>query len=1717
MLALIHYGFVSLNLMTDGMVKLKVIFLMNLSHFEIKDILYSYQDTVIARIVLEKTNSDECTVIAKYQNTDYPSIELDSRWKNEFNILQSIDSTWVIKAHALERYKNSYILILEDFSSTTLSNLIASNTLSFEQRLYIACQLTSALKEVHRSQLIHRDLNPSNILIDPKTLQIKLCDFALATRLSHKQTKLINNKLWGKFEYISPEQTGRTNINVDYRSDLYSLGITLYELFSGRLPFTSQSAMTLLHSHIARPPKTLVEVNSDIPGVISAIIDKLLAKSPDNRYQSTYGLQVDLEKCLKQWQQKGKIEHFILAVADISLHFNISNKLYGRQKELETILSIYERTCTGQSEIVMVGGYSGVGKSAVVHELQKNIIATDGLFITGKCDQYNREQPFLVLIEALQQFIQHILSGSTQQLKQWRKKLQVALGNNAAIITELLPDLSIIIGEPPKLTPLPPAEAEMRLNMVFIDLVSNVYSKEQPLVIFLDDLQWVDIPTLNLLQRQVNDRNKNGLLVIGAYRDNEVDDAHPLTKVFDKHETDKVLTHIHLEPLNLKHIQQLLCNTFQYDFDDVSSLAKLCLEKTQGNPFFLNQFLLALYQQGIILYNHAEGKWQWDIVEISKQSMTNNVVDLMISKLKLLSDETQFIASIAAHLGHNFSLRQLSSACKHNTLKTAKLLWPLLESGFILPQDELYQFTDNETSLNLSRYSFLHDKVQQAAYQLTPEEGREQLLLHIGTHWLNNITEEELESNLFTLLRVLNGAIDIIDTPSELEKIVHLNLKAGLKSKEAATYSTAVNYIRIAKTHLIKGAWTIKPDITLNVNKALIEVEFLAGNTEEARKLYLQSIKDAPTSKAKITLILVQADQFQSSGNFPQAITVLMEGLVILGVDFPANEAEAKKYIVDTFNVTQALLRGYADEQLLSAQKMTNEHCLLRMEIHNALAPAFYLSGNAQLYATNACNMVQLTLKNGQCELSSIGYAAYATAMSMMGEKPSVCYKMSKLAKSVSDLWESKYHRATIYQYFASSYQHWCEPIENTYAFQEQVILWGQEGINLVFAGYCVLFKTCNKLIKGEHLKDLQLETEQGLAFLKKKQQPATINFVRLGVYQSILALQNKSLTVSTLNTIDFNLDDFFKGNFNNPSMDTAFYTFSALRYAYLMDDKEMQRQCIKNIDIVCMFLPDSPIMTESLFYLALILLDSIDNINKSDKHFENLGVQDCLIKAKEICQKFKVWSIDSKQNYLHKYLLLAAEIAIQEKSHDEATTFFAQALDAVEIAEFIHIEALINERYAKYWNTRGQKRIAANCIKDAHYLYARWGAIAKCNQLEDLWPTQRFNLINNTNNQVSTSDIKHSVQSSIVDKAQSLDLHSLLKANQLLSQEIYVTSLLEKMMSVLMENAGAQYGAIIINENEQLSVETVGSINNVYACVDSHINSVSLDDIELANRPILPSCLIRYTQQTMKTLMFDSPHEDPRFINNSYLKLNTPKSVMCLPITGQGRLIAIVYLENNLIEHAFTKNHKDTVELISAQAAVSLINARHYETLEKKVAQRTQELQQLAIKDGLTGIFNRREFDNTLAKEWGRASRENSSISLMMIDIDHFKAYNDNYGHPEGDACIKLIAQTLSSVVSRKNDFVARYGGEEFVILMTTSDQAEIEAIAKLCMDKVRKLAIPHQFSESHEHVSISIGIASIKGQANIASSSLLKQADSALYHSKQNGRNQYTFHSMI
>ncbi|MFO1380781.1 MAG: diguanylate cyclase [Chitinivorax sp.] len=1599
----------------------------------------------------------------------------------------------MIRSFGLRQAGNIHVLVLEYFTSTNLAQLPALRPLSLADKLGIALQLTAALSDVHACQLIHCDIAAKNVLIDPHTLRLKLCDFGLSSRLDHLHKAGDERHLRGTLEYISPEQTGRTSLEADYRSDFYSLGVVLYELFLGAKPFTADEPLALLHAHIASMPTPLQLADAGIPQTISDMVQKLLAKNPDQRYQSSRGLQADLQKCLEQWVRQQRIEPFTLAQADVPERFCIPNKLYGREAECGAILAAFARASQGSAELLLVAGYSGIGKSALVNELHQPIVARDGYFIRGKCDQFSRNQPYSGLLQAFQPLLRQLLSESPQRLAQSQQRLHAALGENAAVLCGILPDLALLTGEPEPLQPLPAAEMENRFHIAFTRLVDAIATPQQPLVLFLDDLQWADLSTLKLLEKQVLNDAARSLLIIGAYRDNEVDDSHPLSGTLAAIERNGGrIGRLQLSNLTFQHLQQLIADTLRSSSGEVAPLAALCWDKTQGNPFFLKQFLTDLHAHGDIGYQRTRGVWQWNIERIRQRDITDNVVELMLARLQRLDTASRLLLAQAAYLGGNFDMQQLALAGQQPLQQCAETLWPALRDGLIVPLNEEYKFVHTPEKLAQARYRFLHDRVQQAAHSLTPEAQRAQLQLRIGRLLLAHTPPAQLEGRLFSILEQLNPAIDLIDSAAERAQVLALNLRAGIKAKEASALPTAVTLLRHAHKLLADDAWQAEPQQTLTLYKELAEAEYLAGDFAAAEALYPQALQDCPDALAQVTIGLVQAQQYLIQGRFHAALPVLHRALALLDESFPATDAEAAQLFPQLFQQTEQLLARYSQAQRLNAAEMQQPQYLLTMRIFFALSYATYQTGQFSAFVVNACKMVQTTLRHGQCDLSCIGYVAYVTAMSVSGQPYGACYRMGRLAQILAEQRPNKYYRLTIYQYFSAFYQHWGEPLQNSFVYLDRGLDWGREGINPLSAGYCALLGSVNRFVHGTNLADLEQECRDGLKFLQQSHQPNTEDMLRHGVLQPLLALQGKTLGPLSFDSADTSSTQFFNGDYRTPSIHLALHSAAMLRHACLLDDCDLWQRYAASLPLIAQCLPDSPSMVDACFHAALARL------RWAGDDAQQLAL------ASECRDRLQRWADDCSDNFRCKYLLLDAEIARLGGDDARAMQHYAQAIDAAVDADQAICAALAHELYARFWLQRQQPQLAGPLIQQAYHHYQLWGASVKCSWLERHWPAVTFRIGASRH----TTSARTKSYKKVSEQTDLLDLQSLLKANQLLSEEIQLESLLQKMLEVLLENAGAQQGAIVVAHGDELVVEVTGAMLNGRQTSHTRLGR-PLAEVCAGASPLLPEAIIRHVQGTHATLLLNRPAEDERFSRNSYLRQQQPKSVLCLPILMQGKLVALVYLENNLLENAFTARQKKILETLSTQAAISLVNAHMYDSLEEKVRQRTDELRQMSMKDGLTGIANRRAFDERLEAEWRRCARHAQSLSLLMIDIDYFKQYNDHYGHVEGDHCIRAIARTLAQSASRAGDLVARYGGEEFVILLADCDADRARQLAHTCLNMVAELALPHAASAAVGRVSISIGVGSMPAQAGCDAGELLQQADRALYQAKQQGRN--------
>jgi serine/threonine protein kinase len=756
--------------------------MVELAGYDIIEQIYAGSKTLVYRGLRQR---DRQLVILKFLNQEYPSFSELLQFRNQYAIAKNLDIPGIVRPYSLEPYGNSYALVMEDFGGVSLREWMRCGEWGIERQeslsqnhltevLAIALQIADILHHLHQNRVIHKDIKPANILIHPESKQVKLIDFSIASLLPKETQEIKNpNGLEGTLAYISPEQTGRMNRGIDYRSDFYSLGVTLFELLTGQLPFPSTDPMELVHCHIAKMPPSVI--SEEIPSVVADMVMKLMAKNAEDRYQSALGLKFDLELCLHQLKETGKIEGFEIGKQDLCDRFMIPEKLYGREREVQTLLEAFERVANGTSELMLVAGFSGIGKTAVVNEVHKPIVRQHGYFIKGKFDQFNRNIPFSAFVQALRDLMGQLLSESDAQLMQWQAKILAAVGENGQVLIEVIPELELIIGQQPPAPEISGTAAQNRFNLLFQKFIEVFTTAEHPLVLFLDDLQWADSASLQLLKLLMND---NGyLLILGAYRDNEVSAAHPfIMTVEELKKTGEIVNTITLAPLAFEDTNQLVADTLNCSTQLAKPLSELVDRKTQGNPFFTTQFLKALHEDGQIRFDRDRRYWECDIVQVNALSLTDDVVEFMALQLQKLPDETQQVLKLAACVGNQFDLATLAIVSEQPLTQTATALWKALQEGLILPTSQVYKFFQSTEQSNVEqignpRYRFLHDRVQQAAYSLIPETERAIAHYQIGQLLLQQISPVAREERIFELVNQLNYGISLISDRTEQDKL----------------------------------------------------------------------------------------------------------------------------------------------------------------------------------------------------------------------------------------------------------------------------------------------------------------------------------------------------------------------------------------------------------------------------------------------------------------------------------------------------------------------------------------------------------------------------------------------------------------------------------------------------------------------------------------------------------------------------------------------------------------------------------------------------------------------------------------------------------------------------------------------------------------------------------------------------------------------------------
>ncbi|HEY9833163.1 MAG TPA: serine/threonine-protein kinase PknK, partial [Stenomitos sp.] len=1428
---------------------------LTIAGYNLAEIIYEGSTTRVYRATRER---ESLSVIIKTLKAEYPTMEQLARLRHEYTILQSLEIEGIIKPLSLERHKNGLALILSDFGGETLKKYLTSQKVELNQLLKITLQLTSILEQLHRENIIHKDIKPYNILINPKTNQVKIIDFSISSCLSTENSAVVNpNLIEGTLPYMSPEQTGRMNRSIDYRTDFYSLGVTFYEMLTGQLPFQANDPLELVHCHIAKTPVSPREINSKIPQAVSNIVMKLLAKTAEERYQSALGLKTDLEICLKMLEESGQISCFNVGELDLYSQFLIPQKLYGREQEVTFLMDAFERVSLGATEMILVSGYSGIGKSSLVNEVHKPIVRQQGYFISGKFDQFKRNIPYASLIQAFQELMRQLLTENTENIAIWKTKLLEALGANAQVLIDVIPEVERVLGSQPAIPELGPTESQNRFNRVFQQFIHVFTTQEHPLVVFLDDLQWADSASLKFIELLMSDRDSRYLLLIGAYRDNEVSATHSLILTLGKIKLIGAnVNNIILQPLHLNHVIQLVSETLRRDEENSKSLAELLLNKTQGNPFFLIQLLKSLYQENLFTFNFNKGSWQWDIDLLQGINLTDNVVELMISQIQKLSPTTQNILKLAACIGDKFTLDVLSIVNEKPLPETAQDLWESLKVGLVLPLSQSYKIPltgdwdveQESSSLLISQlqigYKFLHDRVQQAAYSLIPIEEKKQTHLKIGELLLQHTPEAEIEDNIFEIVNQLNVGSEFMILQSRKDELAKLNWIAGKKAKSATAYETAVKYLSLGLEFLTEDSWNRHYDLTLNLYVEAVEVQYLNTNFEQAEKLAEIVLQKATNLLDQMKVYALNIQFYIAQNQMLKAIETGVQVLQMLGVSLSPISSEGG--VVPTLPQL---------EELGDFPIMTDPYQLAALRLLMSLAPAAYMSNNP-IFLPILLTQVNLSIEYGHSPLSAFAYALYAVYLSGVGEIDAA-YHSGRLGLKLLEQFNAKELKAKIYGLFYPHASVWKEHFKVTFAPLQEAIQSALETGDIPWAGYNTFYYCDHLLFSGEPLELVSEKQAQYFECLLQRKQ--TLESDYLNVWRRlVLKLLDKAEERYSLHhemvTDEENLQRLIA--INNHMCIFAGYLAQAI-FCYFSHHYEQSvtyaSAAFKHTGGVLGMMINS----QHNFYYSLALLAQANNLSESDQ-------KTALLQVSLNQEMMKQWALHAPENYQHKYDLIEAEKAGFLGQSLDAMEFYERAIVGAKQQGFLQEEALASELAAKFYFSLNREKMAIDYLTQSYYAYVSWGATLKRRELETQYP-HIFARISNPKN--PNIEVNRTISSTTQGSAGMLDVATVIKASQALSGEIVLAHLLTKLMQIAIENAGAETGFLILEKANQLLIEASGRVEQQEIMVEPST------PVETSQQ--LPLSVIHYVARTQENVVLKDATEAGLFSTDPYITQN--------------------------------------------------------------------------------------------------------------------------------------------------------------------------------------------------------------------------------------------------
>jgi predicted ATPase/transcriptional regulator with GAF, ATPase, and Fis domain len=1461
--------------------------------------------------------------------------------RHEFELLQNLSIAGVPKPLAVSEAEENCSLALEDSGGEPLYRRLPWFAANLDRFFPLAVELCAVLAALHRANVIYRNFNPRAILVDAAGGNPTLADFSLATASSggmHHPLGSVVSPL--TLPYCSPEQTGRMNREVDHRTDFYSLGVTLYELLTGAPPFESPDQLELIHWHIARTPASPSERRPEIPEPLSQLVLKLLSKTPEERYQSAAGIRHDLEICAREWAAARTIRPFPLGRRDVSDRFLIPQRLYGREQEVRRLATIFEQVSRGCTALALVAGYSGIGKTSLIQGLYRPIVRQKGYFLSGKFDQVVRNIPYGAVLQALRGLVRQLLAESEERLAGWRQQMNAALGANGGVLTEVIPELALILGEQAPPPALGPTEAQNRFQMAFDGFLSVLARKEHPLVIFLDDLQWADSATLTLLESLLSSRETRSLLWIGAYRDNEVDAGHPLLRAVRRLESAGAEIHrLSLGPLSFDGLTAFISDTLHQQRAEAEVLARLISQKTAGNPFFVIQFLKTLHQEGFLDFDYARGRWTYQMEAIARAAITDNVVDLMIRKIQRLAPPAQRTLPLAACIGNEFSLSTLAVITEQTPEAALEDLRQALREGLIYSVGASQDFAAGQAAGAAAQScAFLHDRVQQAAYALIPQEQKQRVRLRVG-RLLLECRAADSEEGIFDVVEHLNFGSPLITDPEERRALAQLNLTAARRAKSSAAYGPALGYLRAGLEQLDEALWDSDYALMFGLQIEAAECEYLCGEPEAAEIRFGLLLERARTAGDKAEVHHLRLVQSENMSRYADAVQCGKEGLQLLGVLLPDAAGERQAALERELASIQKLLGGRAVECLVDLPSMQDPEKRVVMRLLTSIWAPSYITGNQLLTRLISATIVRLSLEHGSTEESAYGYVTHAITVGPVRGDYQAAYQWGRLALSVDERFRNPKQRAKIHQQFHAHVNLWRQPLETCIPHAREACRSGLETGDFNYAAYGAFTESWAAFPTCRDLERFVLEQSSNLALLHKMRMTDPLGALTV-IVNWARALQGQTAGPLSLSTHEFDEDRYRESYAANPFFMTPYYvmklsldlTFEA--YEPALEAALRARQVSEALSGTIW-----PVLLDFLYGIAAAALyREATAQQQSEWKTELAAIQQSLDRLAANCAA----------NFGCFAALLRAERARIDHSELDAIDAYEQAISGARAFSSVQHGALANELYSRFWRARGSEGVANHFLREAAQLYSQWGATAKVRALEDRWPGLRAAAPAHAAS--PSADLAEPAPSSPEPAQAALDLATVTKAAQAISQQIELESLLEQLMKIALENAGAQRGLFFSEKDGALLIEAEGWVDREHVQV--------LQSTPFQSRADFSRAVVQYVYKTGESLVLGEAPRDERFCDEAYVAEAARLSILCAPVVFQGKLQGVLYLENRLAGETFTPARARLMQLLASQAAISLENARLYREMKLEADWRRQAEQMLrSVVEGTASV----------------------------------------------------------------------------------------------------------------------------------------------------------------